>query len=142
MSDPRLDADINGKHARYITALYDNVTITYSATTGGGSAVVGRAVSLSAAGTIDLAADGEFVLGRLVKVEADGYCTVQVAGGMELPAGAAATLTVGKAIVGAASAAPADGYIREVATATAAELGVCRGLIWDASTTTAVQVYL
>lgn len=142
MADPRLNADINGKDAEYLTAYYDNSTITYSATSNGGSAVVGRAVGLSAAGTIELAADGEDVLGKLIKVEPDGYCTVQVGGGMELPAGAAASLTVGKKIVGAASAAPANGYIREVATGTAAELGVARGFIWDASDTTAVQVYL
>lgn len=142
MADPRLDADINGKNAQYITVYYDNSTITYSASTAGGSAVVGRAVGLSAAGTAELAADGADVLGRLVKVESNGYCTVQVGGGMELPAGAAASLTVGKKIVGAASAVPANGYIREVDETTAAELGVARGFIWDASDTDAVQVYL
>lgn len=141
MSDPRLDADITGKNAEYLTAYYDNSTITYSAASAGGSASVGLAVNLSAAGTIQLVGDGEAVLGRLIKVESNGYCTVQVGGAMELPAGTGASLTVGKAIVGDLSTA-AEGYIREVATATAAELGVARGFIWDASDTTAVQVYL
>lgn len=142
MSDPRLNADINGKNAKYLTAYFDDSTITYSATTNGGSSAVGYAVALSAAGTIELVGDGEEVLGLLVKVEPDGYCTVQVGGGMELPGGSGADLTVGKKIVGDLGAGAAEGYIREVATATAAELGLARGFIWDASDTTAVQVYL
>jgi len=59
-----------------------------------------------------------------------------------LPGGDSASLTLNKKIVGAASSAPANGYIREVATATAAELGLARGFIVDAGTTTAVVVWL
>lgn len=142
MSDPRLSTDQVGQDALYLRVAIDNSTITYSATSDGGSAEVGRAVTYSAAGTIALAADGEFVLGKLTCVEYGNYATVQYGGAMELPAGAAASLTLGKKIVGAASAVPANGYIREVATGTAAELGRCRGFIHDASDTTAVQVIL
>lgn len=131
MSDPRLSLYWDGQNAKYITCPIDNSTITYSATTAHGSTLVGRAVTYTSAGdgTIELVADGGFVLGRLAEVTHDNYATVQVGGVMRLPPGAAATLTEGKAIVGAASAVPANGYIREVATATAAELGVCRGFV-------------
>jgi len=141
MSDPRLDADIVGKNAEWLTALYDNSTITYLITAAGGSSMVGLAVKLSAAGTIALTTDGSMVLGRLEKVDSDGYCTVQVGGGMELPSGASASLTVGKAIVGDLDTSAA-GYIREAASGTAAELVLARGFIWDAADTAAVQVYL
>lgn len=142
MADPRLAVGYGGIGAQYASFKIDDSTITYSATSDGGSAVVGRAVNLSAADTIKLAADGEHVLGKLIKVEKDGIATVQIGGAMTLPGGAAASLTLGKKIVGAASAVPANGYIREVATGTAAELGRCRGLILDAGTTTAVEIYL
>lgn len=142
MADPRLAVAYGEIGAVFATLKIDNSTITYSATSDGGSAEVGRAVNLSAADTVKLAADGEHVLGKLIHVESDNTCTVQIAGAMTLPGGNGAGLTLGKKIVGAASAVPANGYIREVATATAAELGLCRGLILDAGTTTAVEVYL
>jgi hypothetical protein len=143
MADPRTGIGLwEEEGALFQTFTYDNSTITYSATEEGGSAVVGRAVTFSAAaGVIETVADGEFVLGRLVKVESDGKCTVQTKGVMELPAGTTATLTLGKAIVGDLLIA-AEGYIREVNTATAAELGVQNGKIWEATTTTAVVVHL
>lgn len=142
MADPRLSVAYQEIGAVFATFKIDDSTITYSASSDGGSAVVGRAVTMSAADTIKLAPDGGAVIGKLIKVESDGMATVQIAGGMTLPGGNAASLTLGKKIVGAASAAPADGYIREVATGTAAELGLCRGFIVDAGTTTAVEVYL
>jgi len=142
MGNPRVVAFSDGMVGDHMTFIIDNATITYSATETNGSAVVGRAVSLSAAKTIQLAADAEPVVGKLVKVEADNTATVQVKGVMILPGGNAANLTLGKAIVGAASAAPANGYIREVNTAAAAELGVARGFIIDAGTATAVAVCL
>lgn len=119
----------------------DNVAITFDDTVAGGSSSVGLAVTYSAAGTISTVADGEFVLGKLIKVESDNYATVQYRGAMTLPGGTGASLTLGKAIVGDLLVA-AEGYIREVNTAAAAELGVKRGLIHDAGTTTAVQVML
>ena len=142
MADPRLAVAYDGIGAVFASFKIDNSTIVYSATENGGAATIGRAVNLSAADTIQLAGDGEAVLGKLIKVESDNTAVVQIAGAMTLPAGNGASLTLGKKIVGAASAAPANGYIREVATATAAELGLCRGLILDAGTTTAVEVYL
>jgi len=122
----------------------DNSTIVYSAGSSGGAAatMIGHAVNLSAADTVQLAGDGEAVLGKLIHVESDGMCTVQIAGAMTLPGGNSASLTLGKKIVGALDSLSAKGHIREVATATAAELGLCRGLILDAGTTTAVEVYL
>ena len=99
-------------------------------------------MNLSAADTVQLAGDAGAVIGKLIKVESDKIATVQVRGFMTLPGGNGATLTLGKKVVGAASAVPADGYIREVNTGAAAELGLARGFIADAGTTTAVWVYL
>lgn len=141
MSDPRADVNFNEIGAEFVTFKIDNSTIAYSATAANGSAQVGLAVALSAAETVELAGDGEEVVGKLVSVEPDGYCTVQVAGFMTLPAGTSASLTVGKKIVGDLLVS-AEGYIREVATGTAAELGVARGMIIDAGVTTAVVVRL
>lgn len=141
MTDPRADVKYDSIKPEYITFKIDDSTITYSATATNGSSVVGRAVTMSAAETVALAADGEAIVGKLISVEADNYCTVQVAGFMTLPGGTSATLTVGKKIVGDLLVA-AKGYIREVATGTAAELGLARGMIIDASVTTAVVVRL
>ena len=142
MADPRLAVSLDGVDAKYESFLADGVTITYSATSEGGSAVVGRAVNFSAAATVQLAADASAVIGKLIRVESDGVCVVQTGGYMTLPGGVGAALTLSKKIVGAASAAPANGYIREVNTAAAAELGLARGFIVDAGTTTAVVVKL
>lgn len=142
MADPRNAVDFDGINAVYETYLIDNSTITYSATAINGSAKVGLAVALSAASTIETAGNGEEVLGKLIKVEADGKAVVQTGGHVTLPAGNGASLTLGKKIVGALNASSAEGYIREVATGAAAELGVARGMIVDASVTTAVKVRL
>ena len=144
MADPRLSYDNNEVGALFASYAYDNSDITYSATTSGGSSQVGLVVTLTS-GTqyqIELVTDAEFVLGKLILVKADGTCVVQVGGYMTLPGGDGATLTEGKAIVGDTQAGPVDGYIREVDTAAAAELGVCRGWIDDPTTTTAVVVCL
>lgn len=133
-----------GNLAEYMTFVYDNSAITYDATEDGGSEQVGLAVTMSADdGVITLVGDGEAVLGKLIGVEADGKCIVQVRGYMTLPAGnGVSSLTLGKKIVGDLGADSAEGYIREVATATASELGLARGIILDDSTTTAVGVLL
>lgn len=125
-----------------LTLKIDNSTITFDATQPGGAAatMIGKAVTLSAADTVALCADGEFVLGKLLKVTDDLFCTVQHEGFCTLPGGASASLTLGKAIVGALGAASAKGYIREVATATAAELGRMNGRIINAAVTTDVVV--
>lgn len=142
MADPRLDVKYDEINPEFVTFKIDDSTITYSATETNGSAQVGLAVALSAAETVELVGDGEEVVGKLISVEPDGYCTVQVGGYMTLPGGSGASLTLGKKIVGDLGAASAEGYIREVATAVAAELGVARGMIIDASVTTAVVVRL
>lgn len=141
MSDPRNDVNHIENRAGLETYKIDDSTITYDATEANGSAEVGRAVTLSTHDTVALAADGEEIEGKLISVEADDKCTVQVKGMMTLPGGTSATLTPGKKIVGDLLVA-AKGYIREVATGTAAELGVARGRIVDASVTTAVVVEL
>lgn len=124
------------------TFLYDNSTITYSATAANGSAAVGLAVKFSAADTVALATDGSAVIGKLLAVEPDGKCLVQYGGYVTLPGGNGATLTRGKKIVGAVDGSSNPGYIREVATGTAAELGVARGYIQNAADTAAVLVNL
>lgn len=126
------------------TYLIDNVTIVYNATLAGGTAAVNllKAVSLSADGTVQLASDGEAIVGQLILVESDNKCTVQTHGTVFFPAGAAAAVTRGKTIVGALGAASAKGYIREAASGTAAELVLARGQIIANGTTTAVEVNL
>lgn len=142
MTDPRADTQYDD--IGYLAATYaiDDSTITYSATSDNGSAVIGRAVNLSTDDTVQLAGDGEDVLGKLIKVESDNYAVVQIRGFCTLPGGTGAALTLGEKIVGAASAVPADGYIRVVATGTAAELGHARHRIQNNDTTTAVVVQL
>lgn len=122
--------------------LIDASTITYDATKNGGSAAVGKGVTLSGNDTVALTADGDGVLGRLLHVESDGVCAVATGGTFELPGGNGATLTRMSAIVGALGPSSAKGYIRAVNTAVAAELGKCRGHIRNAADTAAVVVNL
>ena len=143
MADPRLSVSFEDVEAVYASFKIDNSTITYSATSSGGAAatMIDHAVTLSAAGTVALAADAEQVVGKLIKVESDNMAVVQIKGGMTLPGGSGASLTLGKAIVGDLDTA-AKGHIREVNTADVDEVGRARGIIVDAGTTTAVQVIL
>jgi len=143
MADPRFAVSHKGigyQAASFLAGGASTAAIAYDATKAGGSVSVGLAVTLSAANTVSLAGDGEAVVGKLLLVESDGVCTVQTKGSVTLPGGSGASLTLGKKIVGDLGAASACGYIREVATATAAELGVAVGVILDADTTTAVEV--
>lgn len=150
MADPRLGISHEGNNPVYETFIIDDSEIEYDAGEAGGSDKVGLAVTLtSTANVVSTVADGEKVLGKLIKVEADNRCTVQIGGGMTLPGGTSASLTVGKKIVGDLLSS-AEGYIREVADPTTVdptlaqllELNDSRGLICDASTTTAVEVIL
>lgn len=134
-----------------LTFKIDNSTITFDATQANGAvvAMIGKAVSLSADDTAQLASDGEAVLGKLISVTADLKCSVRVLGFVTLPAGASATVTRGKKIVGALGAASAKGYIRDVVVAAASyaaseanEAQKARGLIIDVGTTTAVGIIL
>lgn len=122
-----------------LTVKIDNSTITFDATQPGGSAVVGRAVTWLSADTVALTADGDFVLGKLLQVSPDLFATVQHEGICSLPGGTGAALTLGKSVVGALLVA-AKGYIRETASATAAELARQNGHIVNAADTAAVYV--
>lgn len=133
MSDPREDVVFDEIGALRVTYAHDN-TIVYDATKTGGSEQVGLAVTLESNKTVSLVGDGESVEGKLILVEPGGFCVVQTRGYMKLKRGSSATLTPGKKIVGDLLSA-AEGYIRDVATGTAAELGVARGRVIDASQT-------
>ncbi len=144
MADPRNAVDFEGIGALTATYKIDGSTIVYDATKANGASAltIGKAVTLSADDTVALAADGEAVEGTLLLVESDNKCTVQVSGYTNLPGGNGASLTRGKKIVGALNASSEKGYIREVATGTAAELGRARGTIVRSGTATAVVVRL
>jgi hypothetical protein len=141
MADPRKAVRFQEVGQKQRTYKIDNSTITYSATAANGSASVGLAVTMSADDTVALTGDADRVRGRLEQVFADGYCSVTDEGYVELPGGTGAALTRGKAIVGDLLAA-AKGYIREVDTAVAAELGKMGGEIINNGVTTAVVVKL
>ncbi len=148
MADPRLGVGYNNIGMVTATFLIDNSTITYSATADGGAAstMLNMAVKMTAADTVGLATAGSAVVGKLLKVESDNVCTVQIAGGMTLPAGtghaANNVLTLGGKIVGDVSTA-ANGYIRGATTnAWNADVIYARGVVLDLGTTTAVEVFL
>lgn len=143
MANPRATQDFTRIGAHQETFSIDNSTITYDKTKSYGSAQAGLdlAVTLSGNGTVALAADGEKVIGTLALVEADGKCAVNTGKYVKFKGGTGASLTPGKAIVGALRSS-AKGYIREVATGTAAELGRQTGAIIDAADTDAIVVKL
>ncbi len=142
MANPRNTIKFDGIQRQSQTYHIDNSTITYDRDEENGSAQVGLAVALSDDGTVALAADGNAILGKLLKVESDDKANVQTGGYVDLPGGEGATLTLGAKIVGDLGPSSARGYIRAVATATAAGLGIARGIIVDAGDTTAVWVRL
>jgi hypothetical protein len=97
----------------------DNSTIVFDPTQpdGAPATMIGKAVTFAAsADTVKLAADGDPIMGKLLKVEKDGLCSVQIRGNTTLPAGASATCTPGRKQVGALGAASALGYIRDAAS--------------------------
>jgi hypothetical protein len=142
MPDPRAVLAFEGIDAEYATYAIDASTITYDATkiNGAATTMLDKAVTLSAAKTVALCADGDPVIGRLDMVTSDGYGRVQVEGFTSLPGGASATLTLGSVVVGALGAASAKGYIRSAASGTAAELVKAGPTIHDASDTANVVV--
>ena len=130
MANPRNKVEYDDKHAAFDTFKHDGTIIFDDTAAQGNSDQVGLAVTFATADdTVSLAGNGEAVAGKLVLVKSDGKCTVQIGGYMYLPRATGATLTRGKKIVGGLGPASAEGYIREVATGTAAELGVARGWI-------------
>lgn len=142
MADPRKDVSFEGIGAVRATFAIDNSTITYSASSANGSAQVGKAVTLSADGTVALAGDGEAVVGKLENVDKDNFAVVQVGGFVTLPGGTGATLTRGVSIIGDLGPSSAKGYIRITDSATAAELVKGRGRIIENGDTAAVVVQL
>lgn len=145
MADPRDRVEFRGIVSEGdgdLTFKTDNSTITYDATQAGGSAQVGLAVTLSADDTVALAADGDAVVGQLLRVQKDNKATVRTRGCVELPGGASATLTRGATIVGALGPSSARGYIRSAASGTAAELVKARGQIYRNADPTKVVVHL
>ena len=71
-----------GVGANFRTYKIDNSTITFDRDEENGSAQVGLAVTFSAADTVELTADADPVVGKLIKVEADNKATVQTEGTM------------------------------------------------------------
>jgi hypothetical protein len=116
-----------------LTYKVDGITLVYDRTqpNGIGKAVgTGPWVMLSNDDTVALTSDGACVEGKVEKIESDGFATVQRWGMANGPKGDSGigTATRGRKIVGATSSG-ARGYIRDVNTATAAELGLMRGQI-------------
>ena len=139
---------------RYKSFYIDDSTITYSATEGNSSAQAGErlAVSLSADETVQLAADGESIVGRLEKLEKDviGVLAVVAVEGvrMRFKGGASATLTRGVGIVGALGASSARGYVRSpvaaggtYAQAAVNEAARARGVLIDDDATDPVVMF-
>jgi hypothetical protein len=144
MPSGRKQVDYTGIRYDALTVKIDNSTIVYdgSKANGADATMIGKAVTWSADDTVALAADGDYVLGKLLSVTPDGFASVQKWGMATLPAGASATVTRGTKIVGALGAASAKGYIRNAASATAAELVKQRGEIVNVADTTNVVVDL
>lgn len=117
----------------------DGVDIVFDATQPLGSAVCGRAVMQNANGSVRLTADGSRVLGKLMKVSDDGYCSVLVGGVTTLPS--SGTIAFGNQVVGALLTA-ARGYIRGVVPATLADVAAGGHQVLDASDTANVEVEL
>lgn len=142
MADPREDVKFVGiGYAAY--AFQHDDTIVFDIEEENGSAQVGLAVTIESDDTVSLVGDGEYVAGKLVKVEPGGIAVVQTGGIMELPGGSGATLTIGSKIVGDLGAASAEGYIRAVVTSSAdAEAAVSRGTIINNDDTANVVVML
>lgn len=144
LTTPRNIVGYEESDADLVTYKIDNSTITYDGTKANGAAttMINKAVTFSADDTVALAADGDAIVGKLIKVEGDNKASVKVEGYMTLPGGNGASLTRGKKLVGALNASSEKGYIREVATGTAAELGKARGFIQNSADTAAVIVRL
>lgn len=135
-----------------ITLKIDGTSITYDVTKPNGIGVAagaGLAVSLSADDTAQLTNDGDCVIGKLLKVAQDGFCSVAFKGFQPFAAGNAATVTRGRGIVGALGAAAARGYVRQTISPGAAytqteqvEQNRSRGRIWAIADLTNVWVDL
>lgn len=141
MSDPRsANTDRIGVAFRAETYKADGSgDIVFDATLPGRSAAVGKAVTLSGNGQIRLTADGSDVLGKLISVSDDLYCSVQVEGVATMPS--AGTITAQSKIVGALITA-ARGGIRSVVAATLADVAAGRHVVLNAADAANVEVEL
>lgn len=142
----RNQVDYADIRADQLTYKIDGVTITYDRTMPNGigkAAGTGDAVMLSNNDTVALTNDGACVEGKILKVEKDGFATIQRWGMATLPKGDSApgTATRGRKIVGATNGGN-RGFIRDVNTATAAELGLMRGQIINVADAAAIVVDL
>lgn len=117
MADKANKYDIHADYVTYIAG----AGIAYDAAQANGSAHVGKLVMLSAEDTVDLVTDGLEILGKLIKVEKDGFCTVQDEGYADVPTTGTVTYTnanngaVGGTTAGSAkvaTAVPAAAAIR------------------------------
>lgn len=141
MSDPRKKVSHEGVATMPLTFAHDG-SIVYDMTKAGGSASVGKPVTLVGAGTVGIGANGTRVEGRLEKVEPDGFCGVNTEGGMTLPA--AAPIANGAKIVNAggglirAAVEPGAAY----AEGSADDVSQARGIVEDGSVAAAIQVFL
>lgn len=141
MPDPRSTTThrLGTEPRRPLTFKADGTDIVFDAAQPGGSSVVGRAVMISANGTVRLTADAGAVDGKLVKVEADGYCHVQTEGVVDLPS--SGTIAAGNKVVGALTGA-ARGYVRGAVATVLAEVAVARHKVIDATTAASVEIIL
>jgi hypothetical protein len=117
MADPRTVIVYDEIGIQRQTLIADGVTILYDSTKAGGSVSVGLAVSLSANDTVQLAGDGETVIGQLDWVEKDLKCSVAVKGFLIFKGGTTPALVRGAGIIGALSTA-AKGFVKGAGAAT------------------------
>lgn len=140
MANPRAIVDFTDIGAHYTTFKFDG-SVVYNRALAGGAAQAGLAVTLTGNGQVGLVADGQHVHGKLIKAEADGFCTIQDGGYATFPGGTGATFTRGRGVVGALNGGN-SGYVRGVASATAAEIADGKGEVVDTSVATAIVVDL
>lgn len=135
-------AAANGIEPGIEVFLIDDSTIRYEPEQPNGSSVTGRAVSLAAARTVQLADDGDVVLGKLLRVDQNGNANVQTGGYVSLPSSDGAPLTIGHKIVGRRDGSGARGFIRTAAADDANGLLAARGIVIDSTESQAVIVRL
>ena len=124
--------DREGNAVSIQTYRVDGSTITYEPEQKNGSSKVNKAVKIATAGpdsTVALTTAGSQVLGKLLKVEPDGGCSVEVGGYMRLPLGTGASATVGRGVIGATGASSAPGFVKPADPAVLAEVAAARGWI-------------
>lgn len=122
-------------HAKYVT-MRAGAGIVFDRNNKNGSAQAGMAVMQSGDGEVALITNGMQLHGKLVKVEEDGFCTVQDEGYIDVP-------TDGTAITFAAGATGANGVVGGAVAGTvksAAGLGLPIAVATDA--TGANRVYV